>query len=92
MVVVVADPRVELCLCGGQGREEPVGAELLADGAAEPFHLAGGRRRPGLGEPVGDAVLAADPVEEDLDGRLVEPAGEDLPVEFLRDVKRLRAV
>ena len=36
--------------------------------------------RPGLGEQVLDPVLPADPVEEHLDRRPVEPAGEHLPV------------
>ena len=39
-----------------------------------------GGRRPGLGQPVGDPVLPADPVEQHLHRRLVEPAGEHLPV------------
>jgi hypothetical protein len=56
-----------------------------------PLELAGGGRRPDLGEQVLDAVLATDPVEQHLRRPgLVEPAGELLAVEFLRDVKRLR--
>jgi hypothetical protein len=34
-----------------------------------------------------DAVLPADPIEEHFGGRVPEPAGEDLAVEFLSDVK-----
>jgi hypothetical protein len=37
-----------------------------------------------------DPVLPADPVEQHLHRRAVEPAGEHLAVEFLTDVKPLR--
>ena len=43
----------------------------------QPLDLARGGRRPGLGQPLGDAVLPADPLEQHL-GRagLDEPAGK----------------
>ena len=85
--VVVGDPFVQLDLRHGQRGEHAVGAELGADRPVEPLDLAGSRGRAWPGEQVLDAVLAADPVEQRLDRRLVEPAGEDLAVEFLSDVK-----
>ena len=63
--------------------ERAVDVEQLAlQGLVQPLDLAGRGRRVDLGEPVGDAVLPADLVEQDLDRHagLVEPAGEHLPV------------
>jgi hypothetical protein len=56
----------------------------------EAFDLPGRRRRARCGEQVTDAVLLADPIEENSPVTWAEAAGEDLAVEFLRDVKRLR--
>jgi hypothetical protein len=52
----------------------------------EPLDLAGGGRVPGLGQPVNDPVVAADPVEQYLPA-LAEPPGELLAIEFLSGVK-----
>ena len=71
---------VQLGLRRGQVREDPVGAELGAHRPVEPLDLPGRGRRPGLGQQVLDAVLPADPVEEHLHRRPVEPAGEHLAV------------
>jgi hypothetical protein len=49
--------------------------------------LAGGGGMSGLGEPVGDPILAADLVEEHLGVVAPESPSEDLAVEFLSDVK-----
>ena len=47
--------------------ERPVHVEQLAlQGLVQPLDLAGRGRRAGLGQPVGDAVLPADPVEQHL--------------------------
>ncbi len=46
----------------------------------EPLDLAGGRRAPGRRQQVVDAVLPADPVEQDLGVGAPEPAGEHLAV------------
>jgi hypothetical protein len=46
----------------------------------EAFDLAGGGRAPGRGEAVGDAVLAADAVEQHLPRMGGEAAGEHLAI------------
>ncbi len=46
----------------------------------ETLDLAGRGRRTGLGQAVRDPVLPADPIEQHLNRRLVEPAGEHLAV------------
>jgi hypothetical protein len=46
----------------------------------EAFDLAGGGRAADAGEPVGDALFAADAVEQDLGWVGAEAAGEDLAV------------
>jgi hypothetical protein len=65
--------------------------QLALQGLVEALDLPGGSRGVNLGEPVGDAVLPADLVEQHLHryAGLVEPPGEHLPVEFLTCVKRL---
>ena len=62
--------------------------QLQLQGLVQALDLARGRGRAGPGQPLGDAVLAADPLEQHL-GRagLAEPAGEHHAVEFLTDVK-----
>ena len=49
------------------GEAFAVGSWFPAQGLVEAFHLAGGGRGRGLGEPVHDAVLPADPVEHHLE-------------------------
>jgi len=56
------------------------GQQLGPQGLVEPFDLAGGGRAADPGAPVGDAVFAADTVEQDLGRMGAEPAGEDLPL------------
>lgn len=85
--VVVAHPLIERFLCRLQIPEDLPGVELDSEAAMKALDLARGGRRAGLGEDVVDAVLPADPVEEDLDRRLGEAAGEDLAVGFLMHVK-----
>jgi hypothetical protein len=46
----------------------------------EAFDLAGGGRAADPGEPVGDALFAAEAVEQHLGRMGAEPAGEDLAV------------
>jgi hypothetical protein len=87
-VVVVRNPQIDCRLRLGHGREwagdiEEIGTER----AVEPLHLPvlirGGRG----GQPVGDAVLAADLVEQHLAVALAvpaEPISELLPVECRR--------
>jgi hypothetical protein len=82
VVVVGVNPGVDGLLGGGQGLErsyviEEFGAQCLV----EAFDLAGRCGRARLGVLLSDAVLAADPFEEDLD-RLgsVVAAGELLAV------------
>jgi len=78
--VVVADPGVEVFLGDEQGREDLPGQELLTQCAMEALDLARCRGRGGSGEAMGDAVLTADLVEEDLARGQAEAVGEDLPV------------
>ena len=78
--VVVDHPLVELGLGMRQVHEHAVGAELGAQRPVETLDLPGGRRRAGLGQQMLDPVLAADPVEQHLDRRHVEPTGEHLAV------------
>ena len=55
--------------------------QLVLQGLVQPLDLSGRGRRRGPGEPLGDAVLPADPLEQHL-GRagLDEPPGKDGPV------------
>jgi hypothetical protein len=63
--VVLVHPGVHRGLRGGQVRErDRVIEQLAAQAPVEPLDLPGGRRGPGLGQPVGDAVVPADPVEQ----------------------------
>jgi hypothetical protein len=66
---------------GGEYRVEGFGVveELAAQAAVEAFYLSGGGRGGGLGESVGDGVVAADPVEEHFPA-LAEPVGELLAI------------
>ena len=57
-----------------------LGDELAAQGAVPPLDLAGRGGAGGLGEDVGDPVLAADLVEEHLGVVAPEAPGEDLAV------------
>jgi hypothetical protein len=87
VVVVVVHPGVDDGLGVWDVVEHEVFEAFLAQGAVESLDLAGGGWRPRRGEQMLDAVLPADPVEQDLDRAAGEPAGEHLSVEFLRDVK-----
>jgi hypothetical protein len=90
--VVLDHPAIHRGLRGFHGVEWPGGLEELGpEGAVEPFHLAVLVRRFRFGEPMGDAVVAADLVEQHL-ALLAEPVGELLAVEFLTDVKPLRRI
>ena len=62
--------------------------QLAAQGQVEPLHLPGRGRRRRLGQPMGDAVVAADLVEQHLPDAAAEPTGELFAIEFLTDVKR----
>jgi hypothetical protein len=76
--VVVIDPVVDHLLGHLQAPKRWQGGQQLGpQGLVEAFDLAGGGRAADAGEPMGDGVLPADPVEHDL-GRagLAEPAGE----------------
>ena len=65
--VVLTDPPIHCGLRGSQIRERHLVVEqLAAQRAVEPLDLAGGSRMPGPGQPVDDAVVAADPVEQHL--------------------------
>jgi hypothetical protein len=84
-VFVAGDEGVDRGLGGEQGLEGRVVAQqLAAQRLVEALDLAGGGRAGGLGEAVGDAVVAADPVEQDLAaaaeavGELLAVVGEDL--------------
>ena len=76
-------PRRLIAACAeGRSANGPAAIEqFAAQGLVPPLHLPGGGRRVRLGEPGGDAVLPADPLEQHL-GRagLGEPAGELLAV------------
>jgi hypothetical protein len=82
LVVIGMDPPVNRVLRGGQRLERRhVIEQLPAQGLVPPLDLPGRGRRPGPGEPLGDAVLPADPLEQHLDRlRPGMPAGELLPV------------
>jgi hypothetical protein len=67
-------PAVELGLGTLEVFERAPGEELLTERAVEALDLPGGLRAPGGGEQVVDAVLAADPVEQDLDVFVPEAA------------------
>jgi hypothetical protein len=65
--VVFGGPRIDRGLRGGQVcKRDRVIEQLAAQRAVEPLDLPGGGRRAGLGQPVGDAVVAADPVKQHL--------------------------
>lgn len=85
--VVEGDEVIEGALGGGEGGEDLAGEELLTQGAMPALDLAGRGRAARSGQAVGDAVLATDPVKERLGVRLAKAIGEDLAVEFLRNVK-----
>jgi hypothetical protein len=74
-------------LLGVVERVEAAAGQLGWQGLVEPFDLAGGGGGTDPGEPVGDAVLAADAVEQDLGRVGAEAPGEDVAVEFLIGVK-----
>jgi hypothetical protein len=80
--VVVLPPGVHrgLSLSDRLERRVDVQQFVLQD-LVQALDLAGGRRRAGPGQPLGDAVLAADPLEQHL-GRagLAEPPGELLAI------------
>jgi hypothetical protein len=78
--VVVGNPGVQQLLGLGQGVEAAAGEQLGSQGLVEAFDLAGGGRAADAGEPVGDALFAADGVEQDLGWVGAEAAGEDLAV------------
>jgi len=63
--------------------------QFSAQAAVEAFDLAGRRRSAGPGQAVGDAVLSADSVEEDLTcSGVAEPSGELFAIvgeHFVRD-------
>ncbi len=52
----------------------------VRNATVEPFDLAGRGRRPRLGQPMRDPVLATDPVEQHLRRRPIEAPGEHLAV------------
>ena len=56
--------------------------QFTLQGLVQPLDFPGGGRRVDLREPVRDPILPADPVKQHLHrhARLVEPAGEHLPV------------
>ena len=90
LVVVVMDPRIELCLGIVDRCKRPARKELTAQRLVEAFDLAGRGRRARRGEQVGDAVVAADAVEQDLSGSFSEAIREYLAVEFPIAVKPSR--
>ncbi len=53
--------------------------ELTAQTSVEALHLPRGSGTGGLGEPMGDGVVAADPIEQHLPA-LAEPIGELLAI------------
>ena len=64
-----------------------VGEEVPAQGLVEPLDLARSRRRSRLGQPVDDAVVPADPIEQHLPAP-PEPGSELLAIvseHFIRD-------
>jgi len=89
-VVVLLPPRIHRGLGVFDGGERPgVVEQFQLQGLVPAFHLACGGRRVRPGEPLGDAVAAADPLEQHLGrARLAEPPGE-LPAvvaeHFVRD-------
>lgn len=76
------------------GPDRHVVEEFSAQGLVEPFDFPGRGWGGGLGEPVDDAVLSADPVEHHLPA-LAEPVGELLAVvreDFLGHPEPLQGV
>jgi hypothetical protein len=74
--VVVVNPGVHRLLGLGQGIEAAAGQQLGSEGLVEAFDLAGGGRTTDAGEEVGDAVVAADAVEQHLEAAMsVKSAG-----------------
>src|SRR5579875_2913024 len=93
LVVVVGHPLVKSLLGGLEvGESRSVAQEFGAHTAVEPLNFARRGRRTRLGQQVLNAVFAADRIKEHLDRRMMKPPGEDLAVEFLRDVKPRRLV
>jgi hypothetical protein len=64
----------------GQTGETLAGEQLDPKRLVEAFDLAGRGRAADPGAQMGDAVLAADPIEQDLGRVRAEPAGEHLAV------------
>jgi len=65
--VVLGYPRIDRGLRRGQVSErDGLVEQLAAQAEVGPFHLPGRGRVPGLGQPVDDPVVAADPVEQHL--------------------------
>jgi hypothetical protein len=78
--VVAGDPVVQHLLSFGQALEALAGEQLGPKRLVEAFDLAGGGRAADPGTQVGDALLAADAVEQHLGRVRAEPAGEHLPL------------
>jgi hypothetical protein len=80
VAVVLGHPRVHRGL-GSQYIVKGFGVveEFAAEAAVEPLDFPGGGGTGGFGEPVGDAVVPADPVEEHFPA-LAESIGELFPV------------
>jgi hypothetical protein len=76
--VVLLPPRIDSSLQCFDVLERAVDVQQFdLQRLVQPFDLSRGRQGGGLGQPLGDAVLAADPLEQDL-GRagLDEPPGK----------------
>jgi hypothetical protein len=78
--VVVDHPGIQHLLGQGQRFEPAAGQQLGPQGLVEAFDLAGGSGGADAGEPVADALFAADAVEQDLGRVGAEAAGEHLAV------------
>ena len=80
--VVLLAPGVHRGLRILNARERAVHVQqFLLQRLMQPFDLPRGHRRPRLGQPLRDAVLPADPLEQHLRrARLIEPPGELLAV------------
>ncbi len=79
-VVVFLYPSVDGFLGLVDAVEVAAPEQLGAQGAVEPFYLPDGGGGAGCGESRGDAVLPADPFEEDLTGSDPTAPGEHCPV------------